>query len=33
MYFIYKGWDGGSDSPRRQRAGKEWFFAEGYTGG
>ncbi len=33
MYFDYKGWDGGSDSRGVNTPQKEWYFAEGYTGG
>jgi hypothetical protein len=33
MYFDYKGWDGGSDSRGVNAPQREWYFAEGYTGG
>ncbi len=33
MYFIYRGWDGGSDSRGVTGPMREWNFAEGYTGG
>ena len=38
MYFDYQGtggygWDGGHDVLGANAASKEWFFAEGYTGG
>ncbi len=33
IYFDYRGWDGGSDSRGATTPQREWFFAEGYTGG
>ena len=32
-FFDYKGKDGGTDSAGVQSPGKEWYLAEGYTGG
>lgn len=33
VYFLYRGWDGGTDSTGVTSPQKEWLFAEGYTGG
>jgi len=33
MYFNYNGKVGGSDAPAVSEAGKQWYLAEGYTGG
>ncbi len=32
-YFSYRGWDGGSDAKGVAAPRREWYFAEGYTGG